>query len=80
MAKIIRKTVSGPKKLFFDNLSIGDCFVINSAKSTGVIYMKCVDIDYCYHQLEIATGKLFDPTTSVVSKIDVEIHVYDTKS
>lgn len=77
MAKINWKPKS-PIKSDYECLSYGDCFKIDTLRSSGAIYMKTT-YDNVDCMLELATGKVFSRTYSVIKPVDVEINIDTSK-
>lgn len=63
-------------KLYFNDLDIGDCFKINTSAAKGAVYRKVYNTieGECLAE-EVATSKLFHPTTSEVVKVNVNIDI-----
>lgn len=60
----------------FDDLGLNESFRIASPQSRGAVYVKVIDNRTGdYGMLELATGKVFDPTTSPVEPVNVEVNV-----
>lgn len=67
------------KTIVFSSLGVGDTF--RNTHGHGAVYMKvqlCGDYDD-YGMLELATGKVFKPTSSPLELVDVEMTVDTTK-
>ncbi len=61
-------------KLMFDDLNVGEEFVINTRQSKGTVYTKVklssrLYSDFEYGQMENSTSKVFAPTTSPVKLV-----------
>lgn len=77
MTKVIWKN-EAVKTLKFDDLKLNDSFKICTKKSKGAVYTKVRTPSYKGHEfymLEVATGKLFEPTVSTVEKVEVTVNV-----
>lgn len=72
MTKISWKKTVG---LYFTDIELGQCFRI---KSREAVYMK-VQFGHRELKLELATGKIFEPTASEIELIPVEICIDTTK-
>ena len=72
---------SPPQSLYFEYIEVGETFKIDSFRSKGAVYMKVHTSHRVsgypdqYLMLELATGKLFSPTTSRITRVNVDIHV-----
>lgn len=67
------------KVLYFHDLAVNDNFVVDSLRAQGAVYRK-VSLKNNYggnktYQMEEATGKLFEPTTSQVKKVNVKVSI-----
>jgi RecJ-like exonuclease len=81
------------KPLYFDDLSVGESFRIDTVNSKGAVYrkvdltayLKDEDIDEVYGvdntcaMEEIATGKVFTPTKSPIKRVDVDVTIRQAK-
>jgi hypothetical protein len=70
-----------PQPLTFGDLSANDAFKI---RGHNAVYLKVVSgrnsgLANTGGMLEIATGKIFGPTSSEVERVNVEIHVGTTR-
>lgn len=74
------------KDIYFDDLTVGQCFQIASEKSKGAVYMKVVSHKVAntpaldlhsreHYQLELATAKLYSPTLSPVNIVNVSLNI-----
>lgn len=75
----------------FSDLQLNDTFSIRSRRSKGAVYRKVRFKQHntspssinqyteTFYMLEEATGKLFDPTTSEVQKVNVDIVIHAPK-
>lgn len=75
-------------RLYFDDLALGEHFVVDTDLSKGAIYRKVI-VEHTvvnnvyqgtsYGQMEVATAKVFRPTSSMVKAVEVEITVRAVK-
>lgn len=64
--------------LGYDDLNVGDTFKNKFGK--GAVYMKVRNhAGATYWMLELETGTLFPPTSSLVELVDCEININDDK-
>lgn len=63
-------------KIYFDDLDLNDSFRVDSRRSRGAVYRKVLlnESDE-FQMLEEATGKVFLPTQSPVSKVKVTVTI-----
>lgn len=65
-------------KIYFHDLAVMECFVVDSPSSKGAVYMKVEDrsrTPWLYRQLELATGLVFQPTGSPIHRVDVKVEI-----
>jgi len=64
----------------FGDIDVNECFVLDTAKSKGAVYLKVKDVHGEYFKVEIETGKLFECSDSIAVKIvDMDVIIRDDK-
>ncbi len=68
--------VNAVRSLNFADLQVNDAFKIATSHARGAVYVKVKERHSdVFYMMELATGHLFDPTTSPVERVNVEVSV-----